>query len=264
MRVTGPPLPKEHGAYGQMAVPLVTALAVTGGRPAGLLFAVAVVAGFLLHEPLVVTLGGRGVRAREAAGASARWWALVWGGVVLVAGGAASFLLGDRWWLAAVPAAPALVVFDAAVRGTEKATLPQVGAAAGFAATAVPVLALGGAPANWLWLVPLVLGANSVLSTLAVRAVVADARRQADPAGVSPAKAGALGSAAVTLTLATFAWTRGLIGPWTFAAVWPGVLAAGVLAVRPPHARHLRTVGWTLAAGAVLTAGLLIVALLRV
>ncbi len=50
-------LPKEHGAYGQLAFPLVTALAVSGTSvPAGLI-ALAVVACFLAHEPLLVLLG---------------------------------------------------------------------------------------------------------------------------------------------------------------------------------------------------------------
>jgi hypothetical protein len=67
-------LPKEHGAYGQMAMPLVTSLVVAGASAPGLLLATAVVIAFLMHEPLVVLLGRRGGRAkREAGGRAGRW-----------------------------------------------------------------------------------------------------------------------------------------------------------------------------------------------
>ena len=55
-------LPKEHGAYGQIAFPLATAFVVAGVSTAGLLLAAAVVAGFLAHEPAAVLLGLRGAR----------------------------------------------------------------------------------------------------------------------------------------------------------------------------------------------------------
>lgn len=57
--------PKEHGAYGQAAFPLLAAFGVAGPSPAGVLLAVAVAAGFLAHEPAVILLGRRGPRARR-------------------------------------------------------------------------------------------------------------------------------------------------------------------------------------------------------
>ena len=47
-------LPREHGAYGQLAFPLVTALVIAGVTLSGVLIAVAAIAGFLAHEPLLV------------------------------------------------------------------------------------------------------------------------------------------------------------------------------------------------------------------
>jgi Cu/Ag efflux pump CusA len=44
-------LPKEHGAYGQIAFPLATAFAVAGVSAAGLFLCITAVAGFLAHEP---------------------------------------------------------------------------------------------------------------------------------------------------------------------------------------------------------------------
>ena len=67
-------LPHEHGAWGQLAMPLLTALAI--GRPTvgSLLLTLAVVLAFVAHEPLLVVLGQRGKRAREQDGARALRW----------------------------------------------------------------------------------------------------------------------------------------------------------------------------------------------
>ena len=54
--------PKEHGAYAILAIPIVTAILVTGPTVVGLCVAVASLAGFLAHEPLLVALGHRGAR----------------------------------------------------------------------------------------------------------------------------------------------------------------------------------------------------------
>src|SRR5512137_532702 len=65
-------LPHEHGAYGQVALPLACALAL--GRPgaAAVLLAAGAFAGFLSYEPLLVAVGSRGRRALEEDGARAR------------------------------------------------------------------------------------------------------------------------------------------------------------------------------------------------
>jgi hypothetical protein len=70
-------LPKEHGAYGQLAFPLITALIVAGLSVAGALLTVAVVAAFLAHEPAAVVLDQRGARARRELGGSAIRWLAV-------------------------------------------------------------------------------------------------------------------------------------------------------------------------------------------
>jgi hypothetical protein len=65
-------VPHEHGAYGQLAMPLLTALAL--GRPgaASLLLTYAIVVAFVAHESLLVVLGQRGKRALEADAPRAR------------------------------------------------------------------------------------------------------------------------------------------------------------------------------------------------
>ena len=65
-------MPREHGAYGQLALPLLTAL--FSGRPtaAAFLYSTAAVFAFFAHEPLLVLLGQRGSRAFRELGARAR------------------------------------------------------------------------------------------------------------------------------------------------------------------------------------------------
>ncbi len=55
--------PREHGAYGQLFVPIAAALAM--GRPSlgAVAIAVAGTAVFFGHEPLLVVGGGGGARA---------------------------------------------------------------------------------------------------------------------------------------------------------------------------------------------------------
>jgi hypothetical protein len=69
-------LPKEHGAYGQLTLPLVTAIAAAGVSTAGLLLIAGAVAAFVAHESALILLGLRGTRARrEHHGAAVRWLA---------------------------------------------------------------------------------------------------------------------------------------------------------------------------------------------
>jgi hypothetical protein len=49
-------LPREHGAYGQIAFPLIAAYAVAGVSTASLLMTVTVIAGFMAHEPAAILL----------------------------------------------------------------------------------------------------------------------------------------------------------------------------------------------------------------
>ena len=51
--------PREHGAYGKIALPVVPMLAMAPSW-AGLAFTVAASACFLAHEPILVLIGHRG------------------------------------------------------------------------------------------------------------------------------------------------------------------------------------------------------------
>lgn len=96
-------LPQEHGAWGQLTLPLLSALLLGGATTSALLLALATVLGFLAHEPWLVLLGHRGARARDLEGRRAQ--RALWGAL---AGAAATGLPGA--WLAPVQARVALLV----------------------------------------------------------------------------------------------------------------------------------------------------------
>jgi peptidoglycan/LPS O-acetylase OafA/YrhL len=74
--------PREHGAYFQLALPLLAACARRAPSVAMVLLALAAAAAFVAHEPLRVVLGHRGSRrlaqaragSRTMAGAPGRDW----------------------------------------------------------------------------------------------------------------------------------------------------------------------------------------------
>lgn len=165
-------LPKEHGAYGQLGFPLVTSLIVAGPAYASVLVAAAAVALFLAHEPMLVLLGYRGVRARTTDAPRAWWWLTG----ALVAGTATAILALDATpaglrWTFLVPALPAAWVAYAAIHGHEKTSLGESGAAVAFAAAALPLCA-GAGRADIGAAIAVAFALLFVLATLAVRVIV--------------------------------------------------------------------------------------------
>src|SRR5687767_1558450 len=63
--------PREHGAYVELAGPLLTVLLFLPPATAAIAYAVAACALFLTHEPLLILLGRRGERVRSAARSAA-------------------------------------------------------------------------------------------------------------------------------------------------------------------------------------------------
>ena len=126
-------LPHEHGAWGQLAMPLLTALAI--GRPtaASVALAASVVLAFVAHEPALVLLGQRGRRARDEDGARARRWLAVTGGLAGAAAVAGLTLSPLAARLAfAVPAALAALVVWLVLRRLEKTGAGDIFAACFF------------------------------------------------------------------------------------------------------------------------------------
>jgi len=251
-------LPKEHGAYGQLAFPLITALVVTGPARASILTALAVVALFLAHEPVLVLLGHRGRRARETH-AQRSWW---WLNTALVVGTASAILAIDETapdlrWTFLVALVTAAWLAYAAIRGREKTSLGETGAAIAFAAAALPICAGAAKPLIGA-AIAVAFALLFVLATLAVRVIVLRTRGGGNPQAARRTRAATF-AVAVGGMLVTLAAASDAVIPWsTVAAILPGIVFVSALAAFPPPAMRLKKVGWTLVAVSALTSVLLI------
>ena len=173
--------PKEHGAYAILAIPLLTAIAASGVTAVGFATAVAAVAGFIAHEPLLVMVGHRGQRAQRGT-PGARWRLIVLLGIVAIAGGCA-VIQGTREsrWVLLSCGCLAISSFAIAVVGKHRTLAGQLWGVAGLSSPCVPVLVSGDYPiqlAIQVWLA-WVLGFAS--TTLAVHGVIAKQKRRSGP-----------------------------------------------------------------------------------
>ena len=176
-------LPHEHGAYGQIALPLLCGLAL--GRPgaAAWLLALGAFLGFLSYEPILVASGRRGRRAREEHGTRARGLA---GGFLsaAVALCGTGFVLSPpaARWAAAVPPILAAGIALLVWLEVERTVPGEVAVAVALSSAGFPVgVASGARPgaaaAAWLaW------SLGFAAATLAVEVVLARSRAPArDP-----------------------------------------------------------------------------------
>jgi len=238
--------PREHGAYAQLLAPLATALALrTPALPAWLL-AIAACFAFLANEPLLVVLGHRGPRLREARGRdAARWLALAIAGAA-VAGGAGLLLASpDARALAAVAAVPAVVLVALAWVKSEHSQLGELVAAVALPAAALPVAAAAGVAPRAALEIWIAWAVGYACTVVAVHRVIA--RHRAAATWVDPVLA---------IACAAVAGAGAWLG--VLEAV-PLALAASALVIWPPSARRLRAVGVALviasvAAGAIAVA----------
>lgn len=247
-------LPKEHGAYGQIAFPLIAAFAVAGASAGGLLLAAATVAGFLAHEPALVLLGVRGPRAKR----ELRRQAVAWLGCCLIAGTAAGIaaliaMHASARWSMLVPLVPAALLAVATLRGTEKTWYGEIAAALAFSGAAVPVSMAGGLSPTMSVTVAIPFALLFVSSTLAVRVVILRVRRGGDLKAMAATRRAALSLAVGSTAVLAAASGAGVLPAFIIAAAAPGLLIAAAIALRPPAPSNLRTLGWTLVAVSVLT-----------
>ena len=255
-----PPLPREHGAYAQLAAPLLTTLVVAGASASSLALAAAALLAFLAHEPLLIVLGVRGARAKREAGGRVRAWLFLL--VTLAAGcGLAALAAGPadlaRWLL--WPLVPAMGVLAAAARGLEKRWPVEVLVALSFAGIALPLSRAAAADARLAWGLAAPFAVVFVASTIAVRGVLLRGRPTAPAAAARVARLGAATLAAAGVAALAEAARRDLLPGASALAAVPGALAVVALAARPPSPRHLHAVGYTL--GAVTLAAALVLML---
>ncbi len=246
-------LPKEHGAYAELAVPMLAALTMRAPATSALLLAGSAWAFFLAHEPALVLLGRRGDRARAEHGERAVS-RLIMLGLAGAALGSLGLVLAPpavRW--ASLGVAALAIVFAALVAlGDERSTGGEALAAITLAGAAFPVsLASGidGGSAARAWLI---WSLGFVAVVVPARSIGAR-RRASAPVGVRALPAG------LTLGIGIALWGPVLRGLELVALV-PLVIAGGWLGIAQPPPRRLRQVGWTIVAATLLTACVLVVA----
>ena len=248
-------LPKEHGAYGQVAFPLVTAFGVAGASTGGLLVSVAVIAGFLAHEPAAIVLGLRGPRAKRELGASAIRWlsgSLVIGIAAALAGIVDLDPAARR--ALAIPAIPAALLILAMIRGREKSWYGETAAALTFAGVSVPVTMAAGASINVALAVAIPFALLFTATTLAVRVVILRVRGGGDARATAATRRATLVVSAVATVAIGAVTVAGWLPSSVLMASAPGLVTAAIVAARPPAPARLRSLGWTLVAISALTA----------
>ncbi len=251
-------MPREHGAYAQLAFPLVTGLTLSWPSPAALLLAGAVVSFFLANEPVAILLGVRGPRLLDREGERARKRA----GLLLAAGsvlGALGLLLGwpAVWPEIFLPAAAGLLLLPAVRAGRQKSLSGEILVLTAFSTLVLPLAAASdGQPVRALmaagvwWL-------SFLLATLEVHAIKARLKERGPyrwTRFVSPVSAGVVVLVAGWLALGQgrpVLQTLGLEEAWRYlppaaAALLPPAVAVLALSVTRVHPRHLKRVGWTL------------------
>ncbi|HEY7190670.1 MAG TPA: YwiC-like family protein [Vicinamibacterales bacterium] len=255
-------LPREHGAYGQLAFPILTSFFVAGVSAPALLIAVGVSASFLAHEPLLVVLGRRGARARRDQHRQAVA-ALVAEGAVAALAGVLALVLAPanvRWSLIVPLGAASLLAMAIAIEH-EKRALGEVAAALTFSSVAVPMCLAAGALPRTAFSVALAFAAIFVTATLAVRVVILRVRAGGHPRAERRTRVTVCTVSSALLVSFAWASARGAM-PWaTIAAAAPGLVGALWLSVRPPSPASLRRVGWTLVATSAAAAVILVVGL---
>ena len=239
--------PKEHGAYAILGIPIVAALIAGGLSIAGSCVAIAAVAGFLAHEPLLVAWGHRGRRAQQSTPtAGLRLIVLL---LIALVAGCVAFSLGSesvRWSLVAC-LVTAAVVFSVAMAGRHRTLGAQLLGVVGLSLPCVPILIAGSvsvAGAMMVWAAWL-LGFSS--TTIAVRSVIAAQKREPRWAHTTIlCVTSLLIGAGVVLRI-----------DWPLVTL-PMIVPSWYLLFAPPPTRHLKRVGWTLVICTIATAGFVI------
>lgn len=236
--------PREHGAYIQLLIPLVTALIATRPGLAASSLAIGAALAFLASEPLRVLLGDRGPRMQELARHRARWRLVALGTLALIVG-VSGLVIGPRsalWTLLLV--SPPLGFLVVAARRRKLDTMSgELVAAVALCGAAVPVAVAGGMAIGDALVMWCAWSLAYVTTVIAVHHVIARHRGSKDPGHAG--RWGALIGVALG-TLIVFASTAWFAAPLV-------VVALAVIVLTPPATR-LRTIGFTFLAGSAMSA----------
>jgi hypothetical protein len=221
-------LPREHGAYFQLGIPLVAAFCARAPSFAGAALGIAAILAFFAHEPLAILLGGRGARAaRVERGRAVRVLAILVplllamgiGGLATAPSTAVAFALGS--------ASCGVIVATLASRRREHSLAGELLAAVALTGASATVLVADGAAvqAGLAWWVGWSVG--FALTVIGVHRVIARHNRLATTVD----RLFAVGIAASTVGLGTV--------PDVAFALPLGAVATAIT-FAPPNASRLR------------------------
>lgn len=241
--------PREHGAWGQMAMPLLTGLALARPGAAAWLFAAAAALAFLAHEPALVLLGGRGLRAQAGDGPLARRLLAALGLPALACGGAAAWLApGPARLSLLVPALLGAVTVWLVRRRLEMTPGGEVVAGAAMASALLPVALAAGASAEAALTAFAAWSLSFAIAAIAVDAVMARGR----PGVADPGRRDAVLAVGLWVLAAAAAAALGLPGALPLSLLPTAAFAVAVCLSRTGPAR-LPQLGWALVGSTAVT-----------
>jgi hypothetical protein len=250
-------LPHEHGAYGQIAVPIVTGLSL--GRPGSgaLLLGIGAMAAFLSYEALLVATGRRGARAREEHGRRARRVAGGWLSAAALFGGAGFALAPPVARAGALlPPLLAAVVAALAARGWERTVAGEIVVAAALSSAGLPVALASGASVDAAVTSWAAWALGFACATVAVEVVLRRGRR-----APGPLERFGAGLPVAILAASAVAWRAGLASRALPLGVAPLALSSLVVILAGTTPRRLKAVGWAALAASLATAAVLVATL---
>jgi hypothetical protein len=238
--------PREHGAYFQLAIPLVTACVVRSPTVPSIALAVGAALAFLANEPLLVVLGHRGPRRKAVDGTRAQIRLAILAGGALVLGAFGLLVAPHAMTAAATVTVPTILLLAFAWRRAEHTLAGELVAAIALTGASVPVLVAAGSSLAVALEVWLAWAIGFGATVLAVHRVIARHKSAADVVDV------VLAASMIALAFgAASGWA-----PLLLSAPLVGVSA--VLVMAPPAASRLRAIGVAIVIASIVTGGLVL------
>ena len=240
-------LPREHGAYAQLAFPLVTGMALELPTLSTLMLGAAAVALFLANEPAAILLGARGMRLKDQEGPRAKLRGsllLGVGGILGVVGLAAGW--PQIWPVVLLPALASILLIPLVLMGRQKTLLGEFLVITAFTTLLLPMAAASGANPTRVALASAVWWISFALGTLEVHAIKARLNEKARnrwSRWVSPLASSGVVAGAIFLALGQGGFPE-MAAP--AAALLPPSVAIFSLSLTRVHPKHLKRVGWSL------------------
>ncbi|MBS1785660.1 MAG: YwiC-like family protein [Acidobacteria bacterium] len=240
-----PPLPREHGAWVQVSLATLAALLVAPSYPGGFwAWLGALWLAFLAHEPLLRVLDQRGGKAKAEGHARAWIWLGFLGTLAVVLAWLGGRHAPPHAWLAVLaPLACAGFLLPGILRGEEKSLPGELLAAVALGGATWPLALRAGASLATAGQLAGVLVLAFVLGTLLIRRFLAQLRQRPEP--ISAVGAALLTGLGAGLGLVLLSEGRVLEG----LALLPLPLLGFRLFAKPWPPRHLKRLGWMMAAG---------------